>query len=170
MTGMQTEHGCARALRRVLRGHGERRSHVTAPLIGTDSIDLSFGGVDFSRAANALHDADPPDDVDLAEGIAWLLGLDDRTTQANRLALAWLDEEVAAQDARRASGERCYAVRRGGWGVDDEELTAQGLSWAEALAALRAMPPEQTNRRWSRRATIVRVVTRRGRTPAGVAA
>lgn len=152
--------GCARSLRRVLSGRGERSSFITSPLIGTDSIDLSFGGVNFSRAANGLHDARPPARVDVREGIAWLLGLDGRTRSANRLALAWLDEEIATQDARRASGEKCYAVRKGGWGIACESFVARGLSWAEALAALRAMPPDQTDRGAPRRATIVRLVHR----------
>lgn len=132
--------GCARALRRVLRGVGKREYSVSAPLIGSDSIDLEIGGVDFTRAANRLRDLDVPGDVDLREGIAWLLGLDEKTRRANAPALRWLDELVAEQDARRASGERRYAVRAGGWG---DEWAAQGLSWTEALAALRALPPER---------------------------
>lgn len=145
--------GCARALRRMLRGAGERKSFVSAPLIGTDSIDLQISGVDFSRAANRLHDADVPESVDLREGIAWLLGLDERTKAANALALRWLDKEVARQDARRVSGERRYAVRAGGWG---EEWVVRGVSWAEAVAALRALPIDERGWRGYRAAVVWR--------------
>ena len=120
-------------------------------MIGCDSISLKIAGRDFSAAANRLHDVD--DETGIREGCAWLLGLDAKTTKANALALAWLDVEIAEQDARRASGERCYRVLpRLGW---DDVVVADGVSWADARAAANRYRP---TRKYGAR--FVRVVKR----------
>ena len=71
-------------------------------------------------------------DVDLfRDGLEWLRSLDEGTPAINAKVAAWCREEIAAQDARRASGERCYAVRAG-W--MDERAHEGRLTFAEAFA------------------------------------
>lgn len=145
--------GCARALRRQIRAGARAKRLISMPLIGRNYIDMRIAGVNFSGAVNALCDLD--DDAGLHEGITWVLGLDAATTAANAVALAWLDAEIATQDARRLSGERCYGVvgqRRNG-----NKTIVRGVSWTEALAALRALPAAQRQRDDGDRARIVRV-------------
>lgn len=149
--------GCARSLRRQLRAAGRTESSLSVPTIGrVGVIDFTVGGRDFTSAADALDEQ--RETAGLREGLAWVMGLDDRTGRANELALAWLDLEVAAQDARRASDEPCYGVRRPRW--DDDEWVVRRVPWAQALAALRALPPEERDPTEREHARIVRSVPR----------
>lgn len=140
--------GCVRALRRRLRASPPVAPLPAAPLAG--DIDLVIAGVRFSGRASELGQRDV---VAFREGTIWLCGLDDAIPEATVAALALLDGEVAAQDARRASGERSYGVRaharQSGWVV-------RGVSWADALAALRALPPGDRDRSDGQRARITR--------------
>lgn len=144
--------GCARSLRRQLRALGRAKRFILSPCIGRSSISLTVAGVGFSARANELYDLN--DDENLREGTLWLLGLDATTTAANATALAWLDEEVAAQDARRASGERCYSVKGHAW--RGKRWVVRGVSWADAIAALRALPAKDRHRSDGNRARISR--------------
>lgn len=117
--------GCARALRKALRAKTWPSVHISAPLIGRDSADVTIAGRDFSAAFDALHDAVVRDVI--REGLGWFLGLDAKTKKTNKVVLARLDEIIAEQDARRASGETCYVVRSG-WSRRASEL----LAWKDA--------------------------------------
>lgn len=117
--------GCARALRKALRAKTWARVRVSTPLIGMDSADVTIAGRDFSDAFNALHHADDLDVI--REGLGWFLGLDAKTKKTNKVVLARLDEIIAEQDTRRASGETCYVVRSG-WSRRASEL----LAWKDA--------------------------------------
>lgn len=87
-----------------------------------------------------VHDADDWQAEELLRaGAQWLRSLDAETTAANAAVCAWLREEIAAQDARRASGEAVYGVRSGWW--DRGNLRAKRRPYAEAreiAARLRA--------------------------------
>lgn len=76
------------------------------------------------------------DDTPEGVGAAWLGTLDKQTTEANAAVLARLEAVVAEQDARRASGERCYRVK-----VDRHSpvflFLSERKSWAEAWDELR---------------------------------
>lgn len=120
--------GCARSLRKQLRQHGRAERFISLPLIGCEWIDLKIAGSDFSQAANRLHDLD--DETGIREGCAWLLGLDAKTKRANKLALAWLDREVAEQNERRSSGRQEYRVVVGRYGT---KTLARNVSWSEAI-------------------------------------
>jgi hypothetical protein len=147
--------GCARALRRQLRKHERAERFITAPLIGTDSIDLKIDGRDFSRAANRLHDAG--EGADIREGIVWLLGLDKDTRAANKIALSWLNSEIAEQDERRKSGAAEYKVVVGDYSA---KTIAKNASWADALRAVREY---KTTEKYRER---IRIVHRKPRTDA----
>ncbi len=106
--------GCARHLLAELSALAFPSVAVSSPMIGRSSAHVEIGGRDFSDAFEALHDlADGRRGADVRIGAGWVRALDEKTTEANAVVVAWLREEVAAQDARRASGEAAYAVDAG---------------------------------------------------------
>lgn len=144
--------GCARSLRRQLRtGKAPKTFHMVC-VIGRDSVEITLGGRRFSDSFNDLHDLD--DLTGVREGYNWISGLGSETGKANKLAMAWLDEEIAEQDARRASGERCYRVRVGRYG---DPVTPR-VSWATAMDEVTMR--RRTGIGYGEAARIVRVVPR----------
>lgn len=104
--------GCARSFARALSQKGGARIFTHAPLIGAASYDVSIGGREFGDRFGDLYKVRWSDGV-VQEGCGWLRALDAKTKAANKLTLAWLREEIAAQDARRASGAAVYEVWAG---------------------------------------------------------
>lgn len=128
--------GCARALRRTLRARTGAKVQVYVPMIGADHADVTLAGKDFSDAFNALHGARENRST-LREGLGWFRALGADTPETNAVVLRWLDAEIAAQDARRASGAAIYRVNVGEpW--SRRGATGPHVPWAEALAAARA--------------------------------
>lgn len=118
--------GCARALRHMLR-RSEALDLKTFDGVVTVSYEVVIGGRDFSQEFNKL-------DGSYSNAANWLRALDRETPAANAATLVWIEAEVARQDLRRASGERCYVVRRG------RERLSEPESWGAALARLKSMP------------------------------
>lgn len=120
--------GCARALRKMLRAREQPKTFHSVPLIGRDSVSITISGRRFDAAFNNLHNL--KDDTGIREGFCWIIGLDAKTDKANKLVLTWIDEEIAGQNARRVSGEKCYRVKVGRY-MDD--YVTRRVSWTEAV-------------------------------------
>jgi hypothetical protein len=136
--------GCARTLRRALtKGHEVWNDGVLGVTVGPSWVR--------GRSFPAEIERDTSAEV----GLQWLCALSKKTSTANAAVLAWLDELIAEQDARRASEERCYVVCENRY-VHRPRRT-ELLSWAEARAYLarRAGSAHASGGRW-----ITRVVTR----------
>lgn len=123
--------GCARSLLRDLKSRRSPSIYTRTPLIGTQSFDVTIGGREFGDRFHGLYDVEWPEGM-VQEGCGWLRALDAKTKAANKLTLAWLREEIAAQDARRASGEPLYEVwsRARFWGAE-EQCTGK-VAWSVA--------------------------------------
>ena len=121
--------GCARSFARALSRERGARIFTHAPLIGSASYDVSIGGREFGDRFGDLYKVRWSDGI-VQEGCGWLRALDAKTKAANRLTLAWLREEIAAQDARRASGAAVYEVWAGPH-YRPEQCTGK-VSWAVA--------------------------------------
>lgn len=123
--------GCARSLRRDLTRRRSPSIYTMTPLIGTQSFDVTIGGREFGDRFHGLYDVDWPEGM-VQEGCGWLRALDAKTKAANKLTLAWLREEIAAQDARRASGEAVYEVWMRGRYCGTEEQCTGKVAWSVA--------------------------------------
>jgi len=112
--------GIVRALRHGLVPFAWKHSecHATGGL-GPSFVWFTSDGKYLGNIAEKLHNDSDPDRF--RSGAGWLMALDKKTLAANEQTKRWLDEEVARQDARRASGAVVYIVC-GGYGayVTDE--------------------------------------------------
>lgn len=121
--------GCARTLRRALpKGHEVWDDGIFGVTVGP------------SRSRGRSFPAEIDRDTRAEVGLQWLCALSSKTTTANAAVLAWLDELIAEQDARRASGEACYAVCENRFATPRR---SELLSWSRARAHLRRIPPEK---------------------------
>ncbi len=134
--------GIVRALAKGLDPFTWKHSemHATGGL-GPSYAWFKSAGKDIGNIARKLDQYDNGK-VSLQAGAGWLMALDDKTTAANAMTLGWLEEEIAAQDVRRASGKPVYLVTDAyGQRVvnNNGEVTREPddglrLSWEEARA------------------------------------
>lgn len=128
--------GCARALRKALATKGAVWS----------------GGGTYVHIGRRHYHADIDRDSLGYDGVRWIETLTPRAPKVNKKIVAWLDVLIAEQNARRASGEKCYdVVARSG-----DERYARKVSWREALRVAREKRADREHS-W-KRVTIVRRV------------
>lgn len=117
--------------------------------LGPSFVHLSVRGREVCDLARRLEGRDhlPPDD-DLRDGVSWLFALDKKTTKANEMTRRWLEEEIARQDARRTSDERCYLIRESHWygGYETDEAHADFRGDGKRLE--RGFAPRQSCGAW----------------------
>lgn len=134
-------------LKTLVRRGGFAR-HLLSKLSNREGLHWSGDDITIFRPSGGFHRIDMDDvmeenggrwDNDLRVGAGWLQALGAHTPRDNAIVCAWLREEIAAQDARRASGEGVYGVRAGWW--QRGNLRAKRRTYAEAreiAARLRA--------------------------------
>ncbi len=133
--------GIVRALAKGLNPFTWEHSelHATGGL-GPSYVWFKSAGKNLGNIARKLGHGDGK--VSLRAGAGWLMALDEKTTGANAMTLAWLEDEIASQNARRASGKPVYLVTDAyGQRVvnNDGDVTREPdnglrLSWEEARA------------------------------------
>ena len=121
--------GCARTLRRGLpKGHAVWDDGVFGVTVGP------------SRSCGRSFPAEIERDTPAEVGLRWLCALGVKTTKANAAVLAWLDELIAEQDARRASGEACYVVCENRYA---KPRRSELMSWDDAHAYVQRLSPKE---------------------------
>lgn len=120
--------GCARSLLHDLTRKRGADIFISTPLIGAATSFVKINGREFGDRIDELYNVRWPEGM-VQEGCGWLRALDAKTKEANAATVAWLREEIAAQDARRASGAAVYEVWAGRF--YPEQCTGK-VAWAVA--------------------------------------
>lgn len=126
--------GCARHLLKHLTVGEFPELSTFGSMLGPTSVSTTFAGKRFDEAFDRISSDPGEHEDDYQQGFLWMSSMDEKTTGFNGSAVTWLREEIAAQDARRASGEAVYGVRSSGRGWGRGTLRAKRRPFAEARA------------------------------------
>ena len=154
--------GCHRHLLRHLTDGKFPRPHRHGSMLGPSYVRMTFAGMALDAAFDRIVSRPGPNEHELTEGLRWLESMDEKTGTFTAVVMRWLREEIATQNARRASGECCYAVKATQWWNSDT-THGHGLSFAEAAALAKQLRSDGTH-------GDVRVVRQRVRAKAARAA
>lgn len=129
--------GCARHLLAHMAVGELPKLRTWGSMLGPSSVETTLAGRSFDDAFQRISNDPGAHEDDYQQGFLWMSAMDAQTTGFNGSVVTWLREEIAAQDARRATDDATYAVRvYGRWHA---RRCGRGMTFAAALAKATAL-------------------------------